>query len=56
MTTDETSFEQVRRDQGFLATKPTAFTRYRRTSLPWQVVRFIVINLKMMRVIWKSHR
>jgi len=55
MTTDKTSFEQGRRDQGAFATKPTAFTRYRRTSLPWQIVRFIVINLKMMRVIWKSH-
>lgn len=38
------------------ATKPTAFTRWLRVLLVWQVFRFLVINLKMLRVIAKSHR
>jgi len=40
----------------FYATKPTAWTRYLRTSLPWQLVRFAVINLRMIRIIGLSHR
>lgn len=40
----------------YYATKPTGWTRYLRTSLPWQLVRFVVINLKMIRIIWLSHR
>jgi len=40
----------------FYATKPTAFTRFLRTFLPWQMVRFAVINLKMMVLIRRSHK
>ncbi|MGB9609700.1 MAG: hypothetical protein ACPL7M_01915 [Bryobacteraceae bacterium] len=40
----------------FYATKPTWWTRFLRTFLPWQVVRFIVINLKMLVLIRRSHR
>lgn len=40
----------------YYATKPTAWTRYLRTSLPWQLVRFAVINLRMIRIIALSHR
>jgi len=40
----------------YYATRPTAWTRYLRTSLPWQLVRFAIINLKMIRVIRISHR
>ena len=40
----------------FYATKPTAWTRYLRTSLLWQLVRFAVINLRMIRIIGLSHR
>jgi hypothetical protein len=42
--------------EAFYATKPTAWTRYLRTSLPWQLVRFAVINLRMIRIIGLSHR
>jgi hypothetical protein len=35
---------------------PTASTRWLRTFLPWQLVRFAVINLKMFRIIWRSHQ
>lgn len=37
------------------ATLPTGFTRRLRTFLPWQLVRFMIINLKMFRIIWRSH-
>jgi hypothetical protein len=37
------------------ATKPTAFTRWLRVALVWQMVRFVVINLKMLRIIARSH-
>lgn len=45
------------RDEHWLSvTKPTATTRFFRTFLPWQFIRFIVINLKMMRIIAMSHK
>jgi hypothetical protein len=36
-------------------TRPTAGTRFLRVFLPWQLVRFVVINLKMLRIIAKGH-
>jgi hypothetical protein len=44
-----------RAKESFFATKPTAFTRFMRTFIPWQMVRFAVINLKMVRIIARSH-
>lgn len=41
--------------ESFYATKPTPFTVFMRTFLPWQFVRFAVINLRMFVVIGKSH-
>lgn len=41
--------------ESFFATKPTAFTRFMRTFIPWQMVRFAAINLKMLRLIVRSH-
>jgi hypothetical protein len=38
------------------ATVPTWLTVYMRTCIPWQMVRFAVINLKMLRMIRRSHR
>nr|WP_320132707.1 hypothetical protein [uncultured Holophaga sp.] len=43
------------RAQSLHATKPTLLTRYIRTCIPWQMIRFARINLKMFRVIFKSH-
>jgi hypothetical protein len=34
---------------------PTAWTVFMRTFVPWQMVRFAVINLKMIPLIWQSH-
>jgi len=42
--------------EDFYATKPTRWTLFLRTFLPWQALRFAVINIKMMRVIHRSHR
>lgn len=37
------------------AAVPTARTRWLRTFVPWQLVRFAVINLRMLRLIWRGH-
>lgn len=39
----------------YFAPVPTARTRAMRTFIPWQLLRFVVINLKMLRMIGKSH-
>lgn len=41
--------------QAYYPPTPTGFTRYMRTSLLWQAVRFAVINVKMLRLMAKSH-
>jgi len=35
--------------------RPTRLTRFMRTFPPWQLVRFIIINLRMIVMIVKSH-
>jgi hypothetical protein len=37
------------------ATVPTPLTRFWRTFAPYQLLRFLVINVKMLRLIFKSH-
>ncbi len=37
------------------ATKPTRFTLFFRTFLPWQAWRFVWINVKMMKIIGRGH-
>ena len=41
--------------ESFYATRPTGFTVFLRTFLPWQMIRFAVINLKMILIIARSH-
>jgi hypothetical protein len=41
---------------GTAAALPTRRTLFLRTFIPWQLVRFAWINLRMLRVIWRSHR
>jgi hypothetical protein len=55
MTELDASDQPGRTRESFFATKPTRFTRFMRTFIPWQMVRFAVINLKMMRIIARSH-
>lgn len=40
--------------QAYYPPTPTGFTRYMRTSLLWQAVRFVVINIKMLQLMAKS--
>jgi len=55
MTEAPSPFERGRQAQAFFATQPTAMTRFLRTFVPWQIWRFIIINLKMIRINRKSH-
>jgi hypothetical protein len=41
--------------QAYYPPRPTTFTRAMRKFLPWQLVRFLVINLKMIKLMRKSH-
>jgi len=42
-------------EQSFTTMVPTEFVKSMRTCVIWQIIRFIVINLKMIRVVAKSH-
>ncbi|MEN8163471.1 MAG: hypothetical protein ABFS37_05025 [Acidobacteriota bacterium] len=46
--------EHLRRS--FYATKPTGITRFLRTFLPYQLWRFVWINLRMMGIIRAGHK
>jgi hypothetical protein len=39
---------------GYYPPVPTGLTRYLRNSLPWQFIRFLVLNVKIFRVMIKS--
>jgi hypothetical protein len=41
--------------EGSYAPLPTPRTKALRTFLPWQIYRFILINIKMFEMITKSH-
>lgn len=47
--------ERVHLTESFYATRPTTFTVFLRTFVPWQLLRFAIINLKMLTLIGKSH-
>ena len=47
--------QRAQKKASFYATKPTRATLFLRTFLPWQLVRFIWINLKMAIIIRRSH-
>ncbi len=53
---DYTHQSKANLQASFYATKPTGFTRFLRTFLPWQIWRFIRINLKMLTIIRRSHQ
>ena len=42
-------------DQNFTTMVPTGFVKFFRTCILWQIIRFIVINIKMLLVVQKSH-
>jgi hypothetical protein len=51
-----TPVEMAQLRSSYYATRPTGFTRFLRTNLLWQFFRFVLINLKMIRIIRLSHR
>ncbi len=42
-------------DANFTTMVPTSFVKFMRTCVIWQFIRFVVINLKMLVVVRKSH-
>ena len=38
------------------AMKPSGIVVFLRTFLPYQIYRFIRVNVRMLSMIWKSHR
>ena len=53
MKSEEHNFS--RNDQSNLTMIPGAFARALRTNVIWQFIRFMVINIKMLVVVSKSH-
>jgi hypothetical protein len=43
-------------EQAFFASKPTAFTKFLRTCVIFQLFKFVIINLKMTLMLLKSHK
>ncbi|HEX8978525.1 MAG TPA: hypothetical protein VF811_02350 [Parasulfuritortus sp.] len=41
--------------QAYYPPAPTGFTRFMRTCVLWQIWRFIVINVKMLKLMANSH-
>ncbi|MGZ3771172.1 MAG: hypothetical protein ACXVCP_07600 [Bdellovibrio sp.] len=41
--------------KNYPAARPTRWTLFVRSFLPWQLVRFIIVNIKMTFMIVKSH-
>lgn len=56
MTTTPTGSPRPALSPTLYATTPTSGTKFLRTFLPWQIWRFIRINLKMMHLIQLSHK
>ncbi len=42
-------------EQEYFSPKPTKFTKFLRRFFIWQIIRFIVINVKMTAMLLKSH-
>ncbi len=54
-TAPQTGTGDARHQPSFFATKPTSGTLFLRTFLPWQMIRFAWINLRMIIIIFRSH-
>ncbi len=39
----------------YFASMPSKTTLFFRTFLPWQLFKFMIINVRMIRMIFKSH-
>lgn len=53
---NRTPINEVRAyEETFFPPVPTGFTKFMRTCILWQLIRFAVINIKMTVMIIKSH-
>jgi hypothetical protein len=41
--------------QEYYAPMPTKATRFWRNFIPWQAIRFLVLNLKILKIVVKGH-
>lgn len=41
--------------QDYYSPMPTKTTRFWRNFIPWQLVRFVVLNLKILKIVVKGH-
>ena len=48
--------EQIPYEQNYYPPVPSGFTKMMRTFFIWQIYRFVVINIKMIIIILKSHK
>ncbi len=46
---------KITNSKEYLAPRPTSLTLYFRTFWFWQLIRFILINIRMVKMIKKSH-
>ena len=56
MATHDLDQDRHHLTEQFYATTPTRLTVFLRTFVPWQLWRFAWINLKMIRIISRSHQ
>jgi hypothetical protein len=42
-------------EQAYFPPKPTGATKFFRNCAIWQLIRFVVLNLKMLKVVGASH-
>jgi hypothetical protein len=55
-TIEESAVAKAHAKPWFYAPKPTRWTLFLRTFLPWQMWRFVLINVKMIGIIRRSHQ
>jgi len=53
---EESAIARAHAKPWFYATRPTKWTIFLRTFLPWQMWRFVWINLKMLGIIRRGHQ
>jgi hypothetical protein len=53
---EQKSLAPWRNERWYGAPIPTAFTRFWRVFVPWQLWRFVAINVRMLLIIGRGHR
>jgi hypothetical protein len=42
-------------EQAYFPARPNALTRFMRKNILWQFFRFIILNFKILKAVFKSH-